>query len=121
LGLVRDNCYKWYVKSSNTEDELPDTCKFYWLSQFAADSIKKSAGNLIVDFDYLDHSLIQTLLASFYSKNKLYIDMLHAYERAIELSPENDIYQKLYLKALENLGLERMAEVFRSRHNKINN
>jgi hypothetical protein len=120
LDLARDNSYKWFVKDNKAEDALTDTCRFYWLSQSAADSIKKSVEKLLIDFDKLDHSIKQSLLASFYAKNKLYIDMLHAYERAIELSPEIDTYKKLYLEALENLGLERMAEAFRSRQTSIN-
>ncbi|MGA7720381.1 MAG: hypothetical protein WCA84_04315 [Ignavibacteriaceae bacterium] len=115
LDLSRDNSYKWFVKDNKRENAITDTCRFYWLSQTAADSIKKSVGKLLVDFNEYDHSIKQTLLASFYSRNKLYIDMLQAYERAMVLAPENDIFKKLYLEALNNLGLDRMAEIFRSR------
>lgn len=115
LNLSRDNGYKWYVKDNKREKALTDTCRFYWLSQIKADSIKKSADNLLKDFDKLDHSIKQTFLASLYSGNKLYIDMLKAYERAIELSPENDTYKKLYLAALNKTGLKRMAASFQSK------
>jgi tetratricopeptide (TPR) repeat protein len=121
LNLARDNIYKWYVKDNKSEDALTDTCRFYWLSQPAADSIKKSVERLLADFDKFDHSIKQALLASFYAQNKLYIDMLQAYERAIELSPEIDIYKRLYIEALENLGLERMAEAFRSKQSSTYN
>ena len=114
LNISKDDHYKWFVKDNKREKALTDTCRFYWLSQVKADSIKKSVKNLLVDFDKLDHSIKQTLLASFYSKNKLYVDMLQAYERAIELSPENDTYKKLYQAALKRIGLERMAASFKS-------
>jgi hypothetical protein len=121
LNLSRDNNYKWFVKDNKRVDAITDTCRFYWLPQTTADSIKKSVGKLLVDFNEYDHSIKQTLLASFYSKNKLYIDMLQAYERAMVLAPENETYKKLYLEALNNLGLERMAKIFRSRQNDSKN
>ena len=114
LNLSRGNSYKWFVKDNKREKALTDTCRFYWLPQTTADSIKKSVKNLLIDFDKLDHSIKQTILASFYSNKKLYVDMLQAYERAIELSPENDTYKKLYLSALNKIGLERMAASFKS-------
>jgi tetratricopeptide (TPR) repeat protein len=114
LNLSRDNNYKWFVKDNKREKALIDTCRFYWLSQSKADSIKKSVKKLLTDLDKLDHSIKQTILASFYFGNRLYIDMVQAYERAIELSPDNDTYKSLYLSALNRIGLTRKAASFKS-------
>jgi hypothetical protein len=117
LNLSRDNNFKWYVKDNKRQKALTDTCRFYWMSQAKADSIKKSVNSFLKDFDKVDHSIKQTLLASFYSDNKLYIDMLQAYSRAIELSPENITYKKLYFAALNKAGLSRMASSYKSQIN----
>lgn len=117
LNLSRDKSYKWSIKNNKKEKAITDTSKFHWLAQGTADSIKKSAGKLLKDIDKLDHSIKQTLLASFYSDNKLYIDMLEAYQRAIVLSPDNKTIKLLYYNALNKTGLTRTASSIKNQLN----
>jgi hypothetical protein len=119
LNLSRSNSYKWVVKDNKRPKALTDTCRFYWLSQSSSDSIKISAKKLLADLTKLDHSIKQVLLASFYSGNKLYIDMIQAYERAIELSPENETYKNLYFSSLNKIGLGRLANVYKIKFKNI--
>jgi len=114
LNLSRSASYKWFVKDNKKEKALTDTCRFYWVASASADSIKISENKLLKDFSKVDHSIRQTILASFYSDNRLYIDMLQAYQRAMELSPENDTIKRLYYLALNKSGLSRMASSFKN-------
>jgi|GEM_PF-648126 len=109
LKLMRSSNYKWFVKDASRPRSLIDTCKFYWISQKDANSIKDTINILLKDWKDYDQSMKQALLASFYYNHKLYIDMLQAYERAIELTPNNDTYKKLYILALDKVGLKNMA------------
>lgn len=109
LNAARDNNYKWFVKVAGKKKAIVDTCRFYYIDQSGAAKIKDSVKILIGQTSNLDHSMRQTILASFYSNNQFYLDMLYAYERAIQLSPDNDIYKKLYVLALDKIGLKRSA------------
>ncbi len=108
--LTRGDNYKWFLTEAGKNKSLTDTSHFYWLPQSKATLIKDSVNILMKDFRNIDNSLKQTLLASFYNNHKLYIDMLAAYEKAIHYSPKDITYKKLYIQALNNVGLKRKAE-----------
>ncbi len=109
LKLKRDNGYKWLVKDASKAKALNDTCRFFWLSQKEAKSIKDTINILMKDWRSYDQSVKQALLASYFFNHKLYVDMLEANKRAMELSPGNDTYKKLYIMALDKAGLKQMA------------
>ncbi len=109
LKLERGNNFKWYVNESGKEKSLTDTCSFYWLSKAEESKIEDSLNILRKNFSSLDQAVKQVLLATFYSNRRLYVDMLQAYTKAMELSPDNSTYKKLYILALDRVGLKRQA------------
>ena len=109
LKLKRDSNYKWLVKDASKTKALNDTCKFFWLSQREAKSIKDTVNILLKLWKNYDQPVKQALLASYYFNHKLYVDMLEANKRAMELSPGDDTYKKLYIMALDKAGLKQMA------------
>lgn len=109
LKLTRGNNYKWFVKDAKRPTALIDTSKFLWITSRESKSIKDTINILMKTWKNYDQSIKQALLASFYYNHVLYIDMLQAYERAMELSPGNDTYKKLYIMGLDKVGLNNMA------------
>ncbi len=110
IKLAQGNNYKWFVSDAKKPKALIDTCRFFLLSKNNAKSIKDTINILMKSWKNYDQSIKQALLASFYYNHKLYIDMLQAYEKAIELSPDNLTYKKLYVLGLDKVGLKRKAE-----------
>ncbi len=111
IKLTRGDHFKWFITEASKNKSLTDTSHFYWLTQTNANLIKDSVNILMKDFRNIDNSMKQTLLASFYNNHKLYIDMLAAYENAIKFSPNDVTFKKLYIKALDKVGLKRKAEL----------
>ncbi len=108
LNLHRGTLYKWMIYTSDMKF-ASDTNDFVWLPLSKVFEIKDSLDLLNKDLGDIDSSLKQIILASFYSRNNLNIDMIKSYERAVVLDPQNIDYKKLLENVYYRLGLIRKA------------
>lgn len=103
IFLSYDTYYKWLV-SCDELNKTSDTEYFLILSQKASQNIKDSINQIISQIGNPNELAFPNIvLASFYTRNFLFLEAEKAYKNALRISP-NFEFKKLYANFLINIG-----------------
>lgn len=104
-------CYYWSIEANGQKSE--EFCINIMSDQERMD-FQEDLNTISADIDP-ETGLGNMILASFYSEKKLVNEAISAFDKALEISPDNDNYKLIYGKYLMSIGLVNEAKELASK------
>jgi uncharacterized protein HemY len=104
--FAKENAILVEVKSKADPKQVSKQHLIKKLTPADEERVKTSLNEIIGDIGE-QTAMNKILLASFYEENNLFIDAIKAYEDAIKLAPDVDMYKEYYEEFLLRHGMKR--------------
>jgi len=110
LFLEDDSTYKWYIYDNTDPSVSSDTNNFTKFSKLKAEAINDSLKELKNTLGDEYSALNQIIYSEFFQRNQLNIEALKALEKAVELEPSVEAYNRMLDEFLNNMRIIKMSE-----------